>query len=360
MRNTLVATVVVAILATGLIGCKTAPKLAWWKTGEKSDVESTALAHSAPSLPADVAKQAESLATTTPSIDLTAPATATPSGAAPAPAFTPSAAAVASAPVAKYGTSTPTTPAAYPSTGASSYAPSTAPQVAAATPNVPPMIQSSEQVADLGTLDMPYNPNAVPPAKNVAAATPPAVPKTSTDRYGSSSLVSTAPAFNPAGAPPVAKTTVPQLSGTDRYANVTTNTAPTTPAPGVNLASTNAVAPPVTAAPAYSASAPPASTAPTASLSGDRYAATMSAPPAVASVPQESPAVTAPAAPATTAPVVASTKPFRPGGTSSYESSAAGQPTVEIATRPKPVEPSVPNLTAPGATTEPAPAPRYR
>lgn len=377
MRNTIVAKIVTPLLMTGLtigfIGCKSAPKMPWSKTAATSDVEAAAMAHSAPSLPADVAKQAEALAATTPSIDLTSPPVlggesggqAAPYSA--APAYTPPASAsLASVPMPSQGSGAKATPTAYPSTGASPYSSAPAAVIAAATPTMPPAYQSTDQSANLGSVNMPYNPNAVPPARTVASATP-VTPSVTAGRYGSSTVASTAPAYGGAAVSPVtpvspvASAALPQLSGTNRYGGdrygsspVTTTSPVVSPAPSasVNLASTNSsnVAPAASAAPAYGSA--PASSAPAMSVGGNRYATTPTVTPAVPSVTPEA-AVTA-------APVVASASVYRPGGTTSYSGAASGLPVTTIATRPQPADVQVPNVAAPGAPPEPSQAPRYR
>lgn len=371
MRNTIVATVVAPFLMIGLttafVGCKSAPKMPWSKTAATSGVEAAAVAHSAPSLPADIAKQAETLAATTPSINLTAPpvsgGVAAPYSA--APAYTPpTAASLASVPMPPQGSGAKAAPTAYPSTGASPYSSSSsvpAPVVAATAPSVPTAYQSTDLSASLGSVDMPYNPNAVPPAKTVAAAAP-VTPNVTADRYGSSAVASTAPASGNATVPPVATAALPQLSGSGRYgsdrygssqATTTASVAPaTSPAPpaSVNLASTGSVAPSSTSAATAYGDAP-------ANVGSDRYATTPTVTPTAPSVTQET---TMASAPATAAPVVASASVYRPGGTTSYNGAASGLPVTEIATRPQPVDVQVPNVTAPGAPPEPSQAPRYR
>ncbi len=364
MRNTIVATVAVVFLTTGFVGCKSAPKMPWSKTAATSDVESAALAHTAPSLPADIAKQAEAFASSSPSIDLTTPPAAG-GQAAPyssAPAFSPGMANLAAAPTTMQGSGAKTTPTAYPTTGASPYSTAPASTIAATTPSVPPAFQSTDKSADLGSVDQPYNPSAVPPARTVASVTPaPATPSVSADRYGAGAVASRAPAYSGANPPPTTMAAAPAISGsnrygTDRYGSV--EIAPTSPATSPaqpvsdNLATTKPVAPSTTStAPAYSA---PATT------TGDRYAASNTVTPSVAPTTL---ATTTPAnvTPTTPAPVVvASASVYRPGGTTSYAGLGGGQPVAEIASRTKVVEQQVPNVAAPSVSPKPSQAPRYR
>lgn len=369
MRKTVVATSTALLLCVSSLGCKTAPKMAFWKTTDKSSVESTALAHSAPALPADIAKQAETMAASNPSIQMSG-GEAAPYSSAPAfssaPPYTPAATAVASVPAPPTGSGAKTAPGAYPTTGASPYV-STAPTVASTTPKTTPSYSSNDQSADLGEVAMPYNPNAVPPAKTVAAATPTITPKaTNTDRYG---MASAAPAYGGANVPPVAASPVataaaPKTNSGDRYGNFATAAA-TQSVPSIDP---KIAAPATTASatPAYAASGTPAAagmSTTSASVAGSRYAASSSTVPAIAptSVASTAPVTPTAVAPAAVAPAaaVASVSPYRPGGTGSYEGAATSS-AVEIASRPKTVEQQVPGVATPGTTSEPAQAPRYR
>ncbi len=365
MRNTIVATAVVVLLMTELVGCKSTPKMPWSRTAATSDIEAAAVAHSAPALPADIAKQAEALAASTPSINLTSPQTTPQMSASQAPAYSlapaysPAAAALAAA--------APATPSAYPSTGASSYSASASPysaapaqNIAATPPSVPPAYQSTDQSADLGAFDKPYDPNAVPPAKTaVAATTTPMTPKASTDRYGMNTMASTVPANGGSTIPSVEKTpasTSGRYESGNRYGNVeavvTTPTPKTTPkitlpAPveavvSTALASTNSAAPSTTKA--------TPTTTPAAIV--DRYAAGNTFMPTTPSEPKTSPATVTPTQ------VVASASVYRPGGTTSY-AGTLGQAVTEIATRTKPAE-QAPGVSTPTTTAEPSQAPRYR
>ena len=360
MQKTIVAATAALFLCSGTLGCKSAPKLAWWKKGDPTGVESTALAHSAPSLPADIAKQAERLAATSPSIEMSAPSVQL--SANQAPPYSPSSATVAATPTPPLGSGQKAPPTAYPSTGAPAYSAAAATSIATTTPAMPAI--SASQSADLGSLDMPYNPGAVPPAKTVVAATQ-AVPKTVADRYGRSSpAISSPPAYGGgAPVPPVTIATTSPRSGGSRYGNITS--APTTPATSPSIANMASSAAVVTTSPnslptsTASASTTPATpagsglTAGTEKVAGDRYAAiTPVTPPAP---PNVSPAATVVTAPTPPASAVASASTYRPGGTTSYQGSVA-----EFATRPNPVEQQVPNVALPGMMSEPSETPRYR
>ena len=373
MRKTIVATVAVAlVMTTGLVGCKTAPKMPWSKTAATTDTETSTLAHSAPALPADIAKEAEGLAAATPAIEMSAPATASTGGsAAPysaAPAYSATTSTLASNATAPSPTKA-TTATPYPTTGASPYStspPATKSPYAATPPTPQSTLPSSDKVADLGGFVKPYNPNAVPPAKAVAQADPVTPPSTTNDRYGMTAAANTPPVKATAGVPPATTTSLPaQPSGGGRYGNY----QPKLPEPpssvgtpaSVNLASTNSALPTqASSVSAYGGSVAPTTSAAAAPPTGDRYATAAAVSPAPSSVTAGAPA--APTSPATAVgTVVAGAPKYRPGGTSSYQATATGQPAVEIASRPKPAErQQVPNVSAPGTTSEPSEAPRYR
>ena len=391
MRNTIVATAVAPFLMIGLmagfLGCKSAPKMPWSRTAATADVESAAIAHAAPALPADVAKQAESLAAAAPAINLTAPAIASTGGqAAPysaAPAYTPAkmnlAATTPSLGSGSLGSGAKAAPAAYPSTGASPYSTTPTPktpalpaQIAAAIPrNVPPAFRSTDKSANLGSVSMPYNPSAVPPAKRVAVAAS-VTPKVSSDRYGTSTvasnvtksansvanrIASTAPAFGRAAVPPVETASLPQVSGSSRYGRygIGRNTTAATITSAAQAAKEKLAA--ASQAPTYNAPKATSLVTSPANVRGDRYAAIT---PTAPSVTQNTPMVTIPALPAQaittpTAPAVAVASVYRPGGTTSYQGLAAGQAVAEIASRPK-----APSTTTPVNTLVPSQGPRYR
>ncbi|MGI9429199.1 MAG: hypothetical protein ACR2NM_11120 [Bythopirellula sp.] len=370
MRKTIVATVAVAlVMTTGLSGCKTAPKMPWSKTAATTDAETSKLAHSAPALPADVAKEAENLAASTPSIEMsTQAATTSPTtgGTAPpysaAPAFSATPASVASNATVP-SQARPTTPAAYPTTGASPYStnpPAATSPYAATTPTPQSTLPGFDKAADLGAFTKPYNPNAVPPAKTVAKADAVSPPAASSDRYSMNTAANTPPITPAASVAPAKTAAVPaQSTGSDRYGNYQPKVpqppaSPVLPA-NVNVASTSPVVPSAKpSSPAYDAAVAPATTPAAASATADRYAVAGAVVPAPPSVTTTAPANTA-------GPVVASAPTYRPGGTSSYEGTATSAAAVEIASRPKPVEqPQVPNVSAPGSTSAPVEGSRYR
>lgn len=283
MRVRILTASLAVVIGCGTLGCKSAPKMSWWSSKDTAKTETTAVAHAAPQLPSEIAKQSEAINTANPVQISTAPAFATTSntgGTAPAFAAT-------------------TAPAgAYPSTGAQSYVPTTTSQAAAS---------AASTIASSNTL--PYNPNAVPAAKtppNVQsiAATPSAGMNSSApaDRYGNSYAQSTA-SFT---------ATTP-----------TTNAAPTTQ--GTLSAAADSY--PNFSSPTNTHVASPTSAG--SNVLGDRYA--MSSSPSVAapamSAPSESQQVQ-------TASAIASTEPYRPGGTGTYPAMAASNARYEVASRP--------------------------
>lgn len=262
MRITALAVSTVVLFSTVSIGCKSAPKMAWWKNSDAEKVAAT----EAPALPSEVAQQASNLAGADPVQISSAPAAV--SGGA-APAFT-------------------TSPSGYPDTGAPSYVPATG-QVSVPASNSPAAMSQT----------MPYDPSSVP-APNYNATTSvaqsTAVPAaTSGERYGASAAMG---ATSPATAYPA-----PQAAS--GYT-------------GTSMAAQQDLA------------AAAASPEPKASGVGSRYAQS-----AIANTTQQ----TAPYGGAESndgvqpASAVASTQPYRPGGTSSYPGSEAGNASYEVATR---------------------------
>jgi hypothetical protein len=162
MRNKLFAASLLALFPIAVVGCQSTSQMAWWKSAKKSDIESTAIAHSAaPQLPSEAAKQAEKLAAT------------------------------GAAGMIESNTFPSVAPAAYPTTGATGYPDSTVASVPASYPTtqVPVAASAASQV---GAMAMPYDPSAVPsrptsgaPVTEVAGA---ARSATQADRYGSSAM----------------------------------------------------------------------------------------------------------------------------------------------------------------------------
>ena len=139
MRGTILAASLAVLLTVSSVGCKSMPSLAWWQSASNPEAtEETAVAHTAPALPSDVAIQTEGLATTKETT--TNPVSASPYVSTGAPGVS---------------------PAAYPSTGAPSFSPSASSTTAAAA-------APAENGSNLGSIAMPYNPNVAPPANQTA------------------------------------------------------------------------------------------------------------------------------------------------------------------------------------------------
>lgn len=369
MRNTIAATLVAVFFAAGLVGCKSAPKLAFWKAGDKTAAvgEETVLANSAPALPADIARQAESLAMSSPAIDMGAPAISMNVPAASGGLATPYTPTINVAATNPAGSGAKPAPAAYPATGASPYSTAAAPVMAAITPTQSPMAQSpvvsaAPHADSLGSVSLPYNPNAVPPARTIAAA--PATLNATAGRYGSSALASTSPAYTV----PVPAIVPVKPSGAGRYGSiaatpVATSVSPAiTSAPSVNVAAIGSVTPSVPKSDSVYGN--PAA----AGMNGGRYTSTaplqispsqpvITPTPTLKASPVSAPSIAS--APAVTpAPAIASASApnYRPGGTASYQGATPSLSTVEIATRPKPYKVE----TTPSTRYEPVPTPRYR
>jgi len=393
-RHTLAASVVAPLMMagmlTGLVGCKTAPKLAWWK----KDAPATAMAHSAPALPADIVKQAESMAAAEPSIQIspqTSPSlqASTPSIDLTEPSIQmapPSTSVAGTVPAASGGRTAPYMPAnvaanaavptagspGYPTTGASPYSSQPpAAMVAAATPR-------RDVSADLGSVDMPYNPNAVPPARTVAAAAAaaPSAASEPADRYAAatvtnpgSSYADRAQAATAQASTPLESTPAQVAQEMDRYANA----APAEAAMQAAAAGSAAIDS------ARSSAADSASNSVASSNgSDDRYAnydryaqntmpavavpdnsdALAAAEAAMASATKPSPPMSNPTTPNPTtsnpAATVASATPYRPGGTGTYPGGGFSTATAEIASRR-----GAPGASAPAPTTN-ADSQRYR
>ena len=318
MRGTILTASLAVLVGVGSVGCKSMPSFPWAKTANNSNADATAVTRTAPALPSDVAIKTEGLAANS-----TAPTggTAAPYVATAAPAVS---------------------PAGYPNTGAPSYSSTIA--------STAPAVQAKND-SNLGTIDMPYNPNTVPPAATVAAAPPTAAPPTA-NRYAApapssypttSTLSNSAPQNTDAGsryATQTASSTSPAASSASSYAPATTQATapPTNNNFGATLASaTGAV--------------------------GDRY----SQPSSTGSAPAAQPSTTAGNFPTSQEQAVATSEPYRPGGTSTYPGAASAPPNYEMASRPEApasaTGSSVPNVATPGDVPAPpqsAPqVPRY-
>jgi hypothetical protein len=289
------------IFTASAVGCRTTSKFPWVtmasKTAAETTAESTAVAHSAPALPSDLAKKSQ----------VAAPSSAQLAGGEAAP-WVPNANATAQA----------TRPAAsnYPTTAAPAFSPEAAKQAAGSTVASAAKEASS---ANLGSIAMRYDPTKAPPTSTTAAVAQATTPTTA-DRYGATTsapaagaaqrttdVIASAPSFG--GFPSGSRYGVPAASA-DATAQASAAPAASAPAatkPGV-ISPSNRYA---QAAPATTVAAGTTTAAP-----ANRYANTATPASAIAEVPATGAASTAPKA----VEVAAATQPFRPGGTSTYPS----------------------------------------
>jgi len=313
------------LIGISSVGCKSMPKSPWSKSAATSDPALETLARSAPTKPSDLAKQAELAASQV-------------AGGEAAP-FVPGVSTIPSISLA----STPTAAGSYPSTSTPSFIKA----------GVPPNVVASTPTpnANLGSVKLPYDPNAVPPAVLSEAEQALAKAKAAEkNRYASvPAPTSTLPQMS-------APTAVESPSVASRYGGylAAVQTSPN-PTPGNTPVDSTMEMPAQVAAAAESLAT---------STTGGRYAqaaaAVIETPPTVA--PSYAPPTTS------TSTAVASTAPYRPGGTSSYPTTMSTPPGIEIATRPaSPAseDTQVPNFGAPpssGPAPYPTttPTPRYR
>lgn len=324
MRNTILAASLAILGCSSLVGCKSMPTMSWWKTADKGSPESTALAHSAPTKPSELAKQAEGLA-----------ASQVANRGGEAVPFVPG----ASAAVNSVASATKT-PAAYPSTEAPSFSPAQTTTVAAA-----PLASN----ANLGSVQMPYDPNAVPPS-TVATSTSPTVPAAGADRYASS-------ASTPPSTPPVSSySNVAEPPKTaSRYGDYLSslNSAAGSSTTGTQVANTGPAAGstfPSGGSDSIGPTSDVAQSAAEAINQGDRYAqavaaASQATPPAATEEIAGTPSIEV-----SGTQEVASAEPYRPGGTSTYPGASTAAPTLEVASRPAPpagTNPHIPSIGTP-------------
>ncbi len=348
MRKVSLVVSFTTLLALSSVGCKTASQLAWWKTADKSAVESSVMARSAPKLPSEVAMQAEGLAGSgTRQVASEAP----PFGAGEAPAFQPSQVAATSTTPTHLAATTASNPSAYPTTGAAGF---TTPMA-----NKPAkMAMASKHDPNLGSIALPYNPSAVPPvAEKIASMTAPAVQDA--NRYGRSAPtnrkpVNVQPALSGSGTRNTmaggsgtrnAVAHTPPRSNNTLSSNITTSNITTS-----NLATIPATP---TVGDRYGRVSPAVSTLSTTNLptTSDRYAS-----PVVAAQAGATPKA------AMDNVVTTATVPYRPGGTSSYPTTDSQQLPISMASKPA----STPNGQATGSPLPgfngltPPPTPIYR
>jgi hypothetical protein len=340
MKHTVLAGGLIVLLGTATLGCKTTPKLSWWKKDKAA--EDTALAQKAPPLPSEIAKQAESGKASSAQL----------AGGDASPFKSTASIKTSSA------ASTSATGGGYPSTSAPAFNPGAAAQLASAGSAGGSQVSS----ANLGSISMPYNPSAAPAMK--AASSTEAAAAEDAGRYSNSLLASGTSAAN-SMLPPYG-----QAAG--GAVNTASNLASSAPAYGssaanaanqqlgaagttANAAATNVANNMTSAVNNLANSITP--------YSQGQYGSSMTAPPATA------PAVGAagqPAVSAAASTAVAAGQPWRPGGTSSYPTTGAASVTpgaVEVATRPDaPATGVSTSAPASGGTTSPVismPSSRY-
>ncbi|MCH2115652.1 MAG: hypothetical protein MK171_12170 [Pirellulales bacterium] len=336
MRTKILAASLTIIMGLGTAGCKTASKMAWWKTVGNGTADSAVMAHSAPALPSDTAKRVESLAST--DLNITTEVDGGGGAAAPfVPNVPPTSAnpiVASTSPAAYPGTAYPSTAypsTGYPSTASASGAPVASPQAAVA---------AHDTSQSLGTVGMPYNPHAVPPAASRGAGTAVAASSPSRDRYAEP-IAATAAGFNSAAL--AAQPAAPFASDGSRYRAATSSSEQ-------EVVATSGEAAPAAGFsenPAANLTANHGTPAPSAPV-GSRYEnpapTTGLIPPALVQ-----------GGPITPTPTTA-TAPYRPGGTGDYP-----QASLELASRPEAPDSNSgynPQSYRPPAVS--APQPRYR
>ncbi|NOY29310.1 MAG: hypothetical protein GXP28_03765 [Planctomycetes bacterium] len=321
------------------VGCKSMPKNPWAKTAATSDPAAPALAHTAPTKPSALAKQMEGLAAAQ-----IAGGEATP--------FVPSVNIAGPASMA----SMPAPSSSYPTTTAPSFMQTVPDASVAATTPTP---SANGVSTNLGSVKLPYDPSAVPPAiLSPAEAAIAAAEAASKNRYAS--------VPTPTGTPP-------QLSSSNiASVDVSSDVEPPKTASRYGdyaasvQTSVNQVAAPAQSLAAGAASMPSshyAQTVPTATETPSS-AASSYAPPVTAISEVTTPGTTTP----TPMAVASAATAYRPGGTTSYPATMGLAPGIEIATRPNSpasADTQVPNSGTPASgESTPYPVtpqtPRYR
>jgi len=371
MRITIFTIGLALFVGFGTLGCKSAPKLAWWKNSNKADVESSAVARSAPALPSEVAKEVEGFAAASNPTAIGGPNTEAPQYGSAAPA---------------YSANTNSGAKTYPSTGAAEYLPNGSQQ-------------SGQSVAATGTggtknsTALPYNPDQVPPPSSSVAASSVEAPHVEKYPSTASSGVNLPDNANATAGSALSDSKsysgyegTGQRDAEESLAAASTSEIAPSYADTTNRQSSQLGAPTQTAdsralgtgfSPSSSQANEQTTTASNSggSLLGDRYASftTNAEPPANSSTSSEPPKTSV----ATNSTQeenssteeeqveVASSQPYRPGGTSTYPGTGSSQPNYELATRPQGPnstdnsgsDQQVPNVATPTSTQS---APQYR
>ncbi|MEO2046012.1 MAG: hypothetical protein ABGX16_05505 [Pirellulales bacterium] len=175
MRKKLFVTGLLAVFPVVIVGCQSTSQMAWWKSANKSDIESTTIARSAaPQLPSEVAKQGEKLAANNATDGQISASQAAP------PALAASNSLASSSP----GTA-PTAPsAAYPSTAYPSTIPANTKHPSTTVASARTTLASAQTpypttqapappaaATQVSAMTMPYDPTAVPASKGPASGT---------------------------------------------------------------------------------------------------------------------------------------------------------------------------------------------
>lgn len=271
MRVRMLTAYLAVLLGCNVIGCKSAPKMAWWKSSDDVEKVASTETRAAPELPSEVALEAGGLNRNDPLQISTAPTGGSYGNpASAAPAYQASSAAVGS----------------YPNTGAPSYVPESN---LAVTPQVP-----------TSASNLPYDPNAVPAPRAVASqqassvaemVSAPVNPGVTGDRY-------TLPYTQPAAAPASASTS--------DYGMATSTTQPISPT-GI------------------------ASATQSSGALGNRYASQANS--NAESAPQSAVAPQANENSVHPDTAVANTDTYRPGGTSTYPGGTTSKAAYEVASQ---------------------------
>ena len=351
MKRTTFAAGLIALAGVSSIGCKTTPKMAWWKSDTAAAAESTAIAHSAPALPSDLAKPSAAGATGS-----TTTAIAQTSGGQAAP-FVPgrtTTTTVSSTPTSSATMASATAaPASYPSTSAPAFTPDMAGRIASATSAATSAAASMPTTGgNLGSIAAtPYNPSMPPQptAASLAAAAPTAdtryVAATSAPLYGTPPSGMTAGATTPIAAASAAGFLpgLPAIGGS-RYGAPTPTSGATSTLASQTSGAVNNYAAPVNSTVSGAVGRYGEATTAAANLAGGAASGVQAA----------------------TA-NVATTQPYRPGGTGTYPTTGGatpGYPEVQLATRPPTSTGGAPatgsaapaasgSATTPGAVTTP-------
>lgn len=345
MKKTTLLAGLLALANVGALGCKTTPKTAWWKSSKSA--ESTAVAHSAPTPPSQLATQGAG-----------SQSALAQAGGDAAP-FVPGGAATTS-------TASAATPASYPSTDAPPFTQQVAQQIAStSTTTGGAAATAPTNSANLGSIAaLPYNPATPPKPTTTSVAGTPELPASRYTVPGST----TAPAFaGGAAAGAIAAATTPVGS--------TLTGGSATPGTAAGMAGTS-VADLAGAAPRYGAgtaadlinSSPVIGATEAVGRYGNQIelATGTAAAGATTAVGAVAGAATGAGEAVQAAATVATTgQPYRPGGTSSYPTTTltGDAPQYDIASRPQDptgtsgMSTTVPSVARPGDTSPSATTP---